>query len=92
MKRIDHHAANRQTRCPALHLNGPIEERQAIDLKDSITIRCHSGIVENLLAIMSQAEMHRWPGQACELYNMTDMGKLSCGRFKKLLSGWLIEK
>ena len=92
MKRIDHHAADRQSPYPASHLNRPIEKRLAIDLKYSITIRCHGGIVENLLAVMGQTEMHRWPGEACELHDMTDMGELGRGRFEKLLSGRLIEK
>jgi hypothetical protein len=92
MERIDHHTADRQARSPASHLNRPIKKGRAIDLKDSITIQCHSGIIENLLAIMSQAEMHRWPGKACELYDMTDMGELGRGRFEKLLSGRLIKK
>src|SRR5689334_11701111 len=92
MKRIDHHAANRESRYPASHLNRPIEKRLAIDLKYAITISCHGRIVENLLAVMGQTEMHRWPGEACELHDMTDMGKLGRGRFQKLLSGRLIEK
>ena len=92
MDRIDHHATDRQSRCPASHLNGPIEKRLAIYLEDSITICCHGGIVENLLAVMGQAEVHRWPGEACELHDMTDMGEFGRGRFEKFLSGRLIEK
>jgi hypothetical protein len=92
MDRIDHHATDRRSRCPASHLNSPIEKRLAVYLKYSITICCHGGIVENLLAVMGQAEVHRWPGEACKLHDMTDVRELGRGRFKKLLSGRLIEK
>src|SRR5882762_3489433 len=79
MDRIDHHAADRRSRCPASHLNSPIEKRLAIYLKYSIAICCHGGIVEDLLAVMGQAEVHRWPGEACELHDMTDMGEFGHG-------------
>ena len=92
MDRIDHHAADRQSRCPASHLNRPIEKRLAIYLEYSIAICCHSRIVENLLAVMGQAEVHRRPGEACELHDVTDVGELGRGRFEKFLSGRLIEK
>src|SRR6185295_5745849 len=74
--RIDHHTADRQSRCPASHLNRPIEKPLAKYLEDAIAIRCHGWIVENLQTVMGQAEMHRWPGKACELYDMTDMREL----------------
>ena len=79
MDRINHHTADRRSCCPASHLNGTIEKCLAIDLKYSITLCCHGGIVENLLAVMGQTEVYRWPGEACELHDMTDMGELGCG-------------
>src|SRR5688572_28360836 len=92
MNRIDHHTTDRQARCLALHLNRPVEKPLAKYLEDSIAIRCHGRIVENLLPVMGQSEVHRWPGEACELHDMTNMGEFGRGRFEKLPSGRLIEK
>src|SRR5437588_9738452 len=77
--RIDHHTPDRQSPCPASHFNRPIEKSLAKYLEYSIAIRCHGRIVENLQTVMGQAEMHRWPGEACELHDMTDMRELGRG-------------
>src|SRR5262245_52456082 len=41
MESINHYATDRHSCYPTPHLNSPVEKGRAVDLKDSITIRCH---------------------------------------------------